>query len=58
MAFDRMVNMDDMQASKTLYKKCLSDHNGNTKACAAEKASFDADVEAFKGQDYKLRVEQ
>lgn len=56
MVYDQMQNMDDMQTSKTAYKKCLADNAGDASQCKAEKAAFDADVEAFKGHNYTLNT--
>lgn len=56
MVYDQMQNMDDMQASKLAYKKCLADNNGDKNQCKAEKSAFDADVEAFKGRNYTVNT--
>lgn len=47
MAYDRMVNMDDMEASKAAYKQCMVNNNGSKSACAGEKAAYDADLQAY-----------
>lgn len=39
---------NDMMESKSSYKDCLDDHDGNENKCGAEKSNYETDRDALK----------
>ncbi len=39
---------EDVMESKSTYKSCLDDHDGNTAKCTGERVNYETDTEALK----------